>query len=61
MNELSLDDKWRLITRGIPRGELEGDYVIDEEECLKILEKRDLRIYWGTATTGAPHLGTSNP
>jgi len=54
---LTPKQKWSLITRGIPRGEAEDDYVIDEEWCLKILEKRNLRIYWGTATTGAPHLG----
>jgi len=31
--------------------------VIGENEILKIIAERDLRIYWGTAPTGKPHLG----
>ena len=31
--------------------------VITKEDMLKILNERDLKIYWGTATTGKPHFG----
>jgi len=30
--------------------------VIGEEKLRAILRERDLRIYWGTATTGKPHV-----
>jgi len=30
--------------------------VIGEEKLRGILRERDLRIYWGTATTGKPHV-----
>jgi len=30
--------------------------VIGEEKLRAILSERDLRIYWGTATTGKPHV-----
>jgi len=30
--------------------------VIGEEKLKAILCERDLRIYWGTATTGKPHV-----
>jgi len=30
--------------------------VIGEEKLKAILRERDLRIYWGTATTGKPHV-----
>lgn len=35
------------------------DGVIAEDEIRAVLEKedRDLKIYWGTATTGKPHMG----
>jgi len=31
--------------------------VVGEDQLKEILEKRDLKIYWGTAPTGKPHLG----
>lgn len=31
--------------------------VVGEEKISSILDERDLRIYWGTAPTGNPHLG----
>eukprot|EP01091_Cochliopodium_minus_P005510 TRINITY_DN15424_c0_g1_i1.p1 TRINITY_DN15424_c0_g1~~TRINITY_DN15424_c0_g1_i1.p1 ORF type:complete len:547 (+),score=194.68 TRINITY_DN15424_c0_g1_i1:183-1823(+) len=31
--------------------------VIGEEDLKKVLSERDLKIYWGTATTGKPHFG----
>ena len=31
--------------------------VIGEDKLKAILKKRDLKVYWGTATTGKPHIG----
>lgn len=31
--------------------------VVDQDKILEVLKERDLRIYWGTAPTGKPHLG----
>lgn len=31
--------------------------VLGEEKLKAILAERNLRIYWGTATTGKPHVG----
>ncbi len=47
---LSPQDKYTLITRGLQE-------IIGEERLRKLLEERDLRLYWGTATTGRPHIG----
>ena len=30
--------------------------VLGEDELRELLGKRDLRVYWGTATTGKPHV-----
>ena len=30
--------------------------VIGEEKLQNVVAQRDLRIYWGTATTGKPHV-----
>lgn len=30
--------------------------IIGEERLKAILSERDLRLYWGTATTGRPHV-----
>lgn len=38
-----------LITRNLQE-------VINESDLAKILETRNLKIYWGTATTGRPHI-----
>ncbi len=43
-------DKYALITRNLQE-------VVGEDNIKEILNKRDLKIYWGTAPTGAPHLG----
>jgi len=49
----TVDEKLHLITRGLQE-------VMGGEEAIarmrEILEKRNLKIYWGTATTGAPHI-----
>ena len=47
---LSPQEKFALITRGLQE-------TIGEERLRKLLEERDLRVYWGTATTGRPHIG----
>lgn len=31
--------------------------ILGEEQLLKTLEEKNLKIYWGTATTGKPHIG----
>jgi len=42
--------KFELITRNLQE-------VMDEKQLKEILEKRDLSLYWGTATTGRIHIG----
>ena len=49
-NELSFEQKYKLITRNLQE-------VLGSEEILKILRERDLKLYWGTAPTGRPHIG----
>lgn len=46
----SVDEKLHLITRNLQE-------VIGTDKMRSILEKRDLKVYWGTATTGQPHIG----
>merc|ERR1739848_86272 len=48
-NSLSIPEKKALISRNLQ--EVLGDDRIDE-----IMKTRDLKIYWGTATTGKPHI-----
>lgn len=47
---LTSDEKYKLITRNL--AEWLGD-----EKLKNILKERDLKLYWGTATTGKPHIG----
>ncbi|CAG8442738.1 7962_t:CDS:2 [Ambispora gerdemannii] len=47
---LSVQEKYDLITRNLQE-------VIGGEEIMKILAERDLKLYWGTAPTGKPHIG----
>lgn len=54
MSELTWEEKYNLITRNL--GEWLGD-----EKLKSILKQRDLKIYWGTATTGKPHIGYFTP
>ncbi len=51
MAEASLpaQDKYTLITRNLQE-------VLGDDRLQKILGERDLRLYWGTATTGRPHI-----
>ncbi|XP_072938140.1 tyrosine--tRNA ligase, cytoplasmic [Epargyreus clarus] len=44
-----LAEKKHLITRNLQE-------VLGEDRMLEILKQRDLKIYWGTATTGRPHV-----
>jgi tyrosyl-tRNA synthetase len=42
--------KYELITRNLQE-------VVDENKIKDILNERDLKVYWGTAPTGNPHVG----
>jgi tyrosyl-tRNA synthetase len=46
---LSWKDKYVLISRNLQE-------VLGEDKMITLLKERDLRIYWGTATTGKPHV-----
>ncbi|XP_054620738.1 tyrosine--tRNA ligase, cytoplasmic [Dunckerocampus dactyliophorus] len=48
-DQLSPDEKLHLITRNLQE-------VLGEEKLKQILQERELKIYWGTATTGKPHV-----
>ncbi len=47
---MNSDEKYKLITRNLQE-------VVGEDNLREILEKRDLKVYWGSAPTGKPHLG----
>uniref|UniRef100_A0A8C6SMH3 Tyrosine--tRNA ligase, cytoplasmic n=1 Tax=Neogobius melanostomus TaxID=47308 RepID=A0A8C6SMH3_9GOBI len=47
--QLSPDEKYDLITRNLQE-------VLGEEKLKQILQERELKVYWGTATTGKPHV-----
>lgn len=46
---MDADEKFRIITRNLQE-------VVGEEKLKEILKKRELRVYWGTAPTGKPHV-----
>lgn len=46
---MTASEKKHLITRNLQE-------VLGEEKITEILAKRDLKLYWGTATTGKPHV-----
>ncbi|RZC42270.1 tyrosine--tRNA ligase, cytoplasmic [Asbolus verrucosus] len=46
---LSVEEKYELISRNLQE-------VLGEDKIKSILKHRDLKIYWGTATTGKPHV-----
>ncbi|XP_034016375.1 tyrosine--tRNA ligase, cytoplasmic [Thalassophryne amazonica] len=48
-DQLSPDEKFGLITRNLQE-------VLGEEKVKQVLQERALRVYWGTATTGKPHV-----
>lgn len=43
--ELKCDEKMTLITRNLQE-------VLGEDNLKKIVNERDMKVYWGTATTG---------
>ncbi|XP_037933333.1 tyrosine--tRNA ligase, cytoplasmic-like [Teleopsis dalmanni] len=49
MVQLTAAEKKEFITRNLQE-------VLGEEKLNTILKERDLKIYWGTATTGKPHV-----
>ncbi|KAI9206996.1 tRNA synthetases class I-domain-containing protein [Polychytrium aggregatum] len=49
-SELDPQQKFDLITRNLQE-------YLGGEEIKKILNERDLKVYWGTAPTGKPHIG----
>ncbi|OZJ02428.1 Tyrosine--tRNA ligase, cytoplasmic [Bifiguratus adelaidae] len=44
------DEKIALITRNL-------DEVLGKDELRNVVAERDLKLYWGTAPTGKPHVG----
>lgn len=46
---LSWEDKHALISRNLQE-------VLGEDKMIAVLKEQDLKIYWGTATTGKPHV-----
>lgn len=46
---MSSPEKKTLIVRNLQE-------VLGEDKLDSILKERDLKIYWGTATTGRPHI-----
>ncbi|KAG7280463.1 hypothetical protein CRUP_033764 [Coryphaenoides rupestris] len=47
--QLGPDDKLHLITRNLQE-------VLGEDKLKQVLQERELKVYWGTATTGKPHV-----
>lgn len=48
-NDLPPEKKLELITRNLQE-------VLGEPKLKSVLEERDLKVYWGTAITGRPHI-----
>lgn len=46
---MNSEEKYELITKNL-------NEVLGEDEIKEVLKKRNLKVYWGTATTGRPHL-----
>ncbi|CAN0350050.1 unnamed protein product [Lampetra planeri] len=46
---MNVDEKLKLINRNLQE-------VLGEERMTEVLRERPLRVYWGTATTGKPHV-----
>lgn len=66
MSPLSLDERVELVCHGLDETESNDptkketwkkNLTKKKETIKKIMAKRPLRIYWGTAPTGAPHIG----
>ncbi|KAH8893141.1 tyrosyl-tRNA synthetase [Thozetella sp. PMI_491] len=54
MATLSVAEKLAIIKENL-------DEVLNEEIIEQVLAERELKIYWGTATTGRPHTGYLTP
>ncbi|XP_066597834.1 tyrosine--tRNA ligase, cytoplasmic [Prorops nasuta] len=52
--DLTWNEKYNLITRNLAE-------VLGDGKLKSILKERDLKLYWGTATTGKPHIGYFTP
>jgi len=52
-SKLTIDERINLIKRNLQEVMNEDKAIV---EMKKIMKKRPLKIYWGTATTGAPHI-----
>ena len=48
------NSKFNLITQGL-------DEITGEKDLINIIQERNLKIYWGTAPTGRPHIGYLKP
>lgn len=47
--QMTLEEKYKYISRNLQE-------VLGEDKIKSILKERDLKLYWGTATTGKPHI-----
>jgi len=47
---MNAEEKFELITNNLQE-------IVGEDELKEILKERDLKVYWGTAPTGKPHIG----
>ena len=45
-----MDQRYELITRGLQE-------VLGGDRIRQVIQERSLKVYWGTATTGKPHIG----
>ena len=48
-NEPAWQSKFDFITRNLQE-------VLGEDKLKSVLKERDLKVYWGTAITGRPHI-----
>uniref|UniRef100_A0AAQ4R9S4 Tyrosine--tRNA ligase n=1 Tax=Gasterosteus aculeatus aculeatus TaxID=481459 RepID=A0AAQ4R9S4_GASAC len=57
-DKLSPDEKLHLITRNLQVEHYTNPLreVLGEEKMKQVLQERELKVYWGTATTGRPHV-----
>ncbi|ELA47212.1 tyrosine-tRNA ligase [Vavraia culicis subsp. floridensis] len=49
MNKLSKEEKFYLITRNLKE-------ILGSDDLRNIIDRKDPSVYWGTATTGKPHI-----
>lgn len=47
--QISPEEKHHLITRNLQE-------TLGDDKLKSVLKERDLKVYWGTATTGKPHV-----